>query len=249
MADGVLLVEMLLLQGRDDECIPVLDHLEDMAVRSGEGEQFLRFLECAGDRLTSVWETVEIADARVRVLESLRRYDEAAQELKRAFARALARNDAQGRLDAADIVDTLAGYGCASDQEIAGMRARLERIDTVMHVPATRPKPVRILVVGGNEVQAQYDQAIREHYRTNAPWVTVDFMHTGWSSNWGEKVEEFKRRVAPADGVVLIYLMRTEFGRAIRKLMKETPWRGCGGKGRESIERAINQAIGAVRID
>jgi tetratricopeptide (TPR) repeat protein len=246
MVDGIALVEMLLLQGRQDECNRVLDEIEEMAVLTAEGDLFLQFLERAGDQLTSVWESVQVADARVRVLESMGRYDEAAQELRRAFARARARDDAQGRLDAEDILDVLAGYGCASEQELTGMRSRLLRAAPVMRAPPTLHRPIHILVVGGNEVQAQYDEAIIAHYRSTAAWVTVEFMHTGWSSNWGEKVEEFKRRVVRADGVVLIYLMRTEFGRSIRKHMNNRPWRGCGGKGRDSIQRAIDQAVDAV---
>lgn len=248
MEDGIALVRILILQGRHDNASRALDELEELAVRTDEGNAFLAFLESAGDRLTSVWETVDVLDARVRVLESLGRYDEAVEILRGAFARALARDDTQGRLDACDILDTLAAYGCVDPHELHGMRARVDRVLPVIPRPATLHRPIHVLVVGGNEVQAQYDEAIVEHYRNSAPWVTLDFMHTGWSSNWGEKVAEFERRVVRADGVVLIYLMRTEFGRSIRRKMNGRPWRGCGGKGRESIQRAIEEAIRAVRI-
>jgi len=246
MQDGLSLIQMLLLQGRHDDANRVLDDLEELAVRSAEGELFVRFLENAGDALTSVWEADQISDARVRVLESMGRYDEAARLLRGAFARAIACDDAQGRLDACDILDTLEGYGCVDSQELTGLRARVARATPALRQPPALKRPISILVVGGNEVQAQYDHAIDAHYRTTAPWVTVAFMHTGWSSNWGDKVTEFERRVVKADAVVLIYLMRTEFGRSIRKKMNGRPWRGCGGKGRESIQRAIDDAIAAA---
>lgn len=249
MGDGLTLADMHLRQGRHDEANRVLEELEELAVRSDDGEMFLRFLEEEGDRLTSVWEADQVADARVRVLESMGRYDAAAHVLRGAFARALARDDAQGRLDACDILDTMSGYGCVEPQELGRLRARVARATPVLQQPPALKRPIGILVVGGNEVQEQYDDAIVEHYRATAPWVTVEFMHTGWSSNWGDKVDEFERRVVKADGVVLIYLMRTEFGRSIRKRMNGRPWRGCGGKGRESIQRAIDDALRAVKID
>ncbi|MFN8669081.1 MAG: hypothetical protein U0164_18000 [Gemmatimonadaceae bacterium] len=249
MEDGTSLVRMLLLQARYEEASHALDELEELAVRSNEGQQFLTLLAEAEDSLTSVWENVDVSDSRVRVLESMGRYDEAAQVLRGSFARALAREDAQGRLDACDILEALVGYGCVETQELDGMRSRVARSTPVIQAPRVLHRSINILVVGGNEVQAQYDEAIVAHYRASAPWASVEFMHTGWSSNWGDKVDEFERRVVRADAVVLIYLMRTEFGRSIRKRMNGRPWRGCGGKGRDSIQRAIDDAIAAIRID
>lgn len=249
MADGITLVRMLLCQARHDDAGRALDELEELAVRTPEGTQFLSYLETAGDALTSVWESIEVQGARVRILESLERFDEASQVLRGAFARAMARDDAQGRLDAYDILDTLAGYGCVDGQELQGMRGRVERTVPVLPLPRARDRAIHVLIVGGNEVQAQYDEAIIADYRASAPWLTVEFMHTGWSSNWGDKVEEFDRRKVRADAVVLIYLMRTEFGRAIRKRMGGRQWRGCTGKGRDSIRRAIDEAVRAIDVD
>lgn len=246
MNDGVALVGILLRQGRYEEASGVLEEAEELAVRSSAGAHFLSFLENAGETLTSVWETVDITAARVRVLESLGRLDEAARVLRGAFARALARDDAQGRLDACDVIDTLEEYRCTTADELEGMRSRVARATSALGKPSNPSRAIHVLVVGGNEVQAQYDDAIRAHFRESAPWVTVDFMHTGWSSNWGEKVDDFSRRVVRADAVVLIYLMRTEFGRAVRKKMNGRPWRGCGGKGRDSVQRAIAAAVSAV---
>jgi len=246
MEDGVSLVRMLLLQGRYDDAAAQLDEIEELSIRSVEGKQFLSLLESDGDSLSSVWEPEEISGVRVRVLESMQRFDEAAELLKSSFWRSLARADEQGRLDACDCLDSLSGYRCVDAPELARLRARLAPAAPDVSLSSGPPRPMRVLVVGGNEVQERYDASIIEHYRSSAPWVSIGFMHTGWSSNWGEKVDEFSRRVESTDAVVLIYLMRTEFGRAVRKRMNGTPWRGCGGKGRESIQRAIDAAIVAA---
>lgn len=247
MKDGIALVGMQLRQARYDDANITLEELEELAVRSRVGSHFLAYLDTAGDALTAVWETADVSDARVRILESLDRSSEAADTLRSAFARSLARGDAQGRLDAFDVIDTLDAYRCTSADELEGMRSRVTRSIPVLCDPKVPARPIHVLVVGGNEVQAQYDHSIRAYYKESAPWLTVDFMHTGWSSNWGEKVEEFTRRVVRADAVVLIYLMRTEFGRAVRKKMNGRPWRGCGGKGRDSVQRAIDAAAAAVQ--
>lgn len=247
LGDGISLVERLLIQGRYDEATHVMDELEDLAVQSDEGERYLHFVEEASPKLSAIWEPHEIESSKIRVLESLARAEDAAQLLRKSYSRALARGDAQGILDAQDIVDALESYGCVPADEVIGLRNRIDRKAEPLDPLPAPTRSIRVLVVGGNEMQAQYDAAIRAHYSATAPHVTIDFMHTGWSSNWGEKVDEFKRRLPNADAVVLIYLMRTEFGRSVRKCMNGVPWRGCGGKGRDSVQRAISAAVAAVK--
>ena len=61
----------------------------------------------------------------------------------------------------------------------------------------------------------------------------------GFTSNWGPLVEEFERRVARADGVVVNYLMRINFGRTVRKLCHGKPWRSCDTRGRGKMAERI----------
>ena len=105
---------------------------------------------------------------------------------------------------------------------------------------------VRILVVGGNEVQARMDADIRATIRDELPGVTIEFLHTGWSGNWSAHVEQFERETAIADGVVLLQLMRTMFGRSIRARC-HLPWRGCRGRGQGEIVNTIKRVVPAAR--
>jgi hypothetical protein len=105
---------------------------------------------------------------------------------------------------------------------------------------------LRVLVVGGDERQEQYDESIRSELE-GSHGLRVSFLHTGWSSNWGDKVEEFERRLPTADAVVFSRYMRTEFGRQARKRCGSTPWRGCGGRGRQSFVNSILAAARAAR--
>lgn len=59
--------------------------------------------------------------------------------------------------------------------------------------------------------------------------VQVKFIHSGWAGDQSDNVEEFRRLLPWADGVVLMHLMRTNFGRNIRRLCGSTPWRGVEG--------------------
>ena len=244
--DGCALVEMLLLQGRHDEASGALDELERLTLQHTSTDRFLNLL-AQEKELSAVWEPKEIVNARVRFLEGMGRYHEASEILIAHFHRAVARNDEHSALEADDILETLGGYTCCESLNLPSLRQRLERSGVVLApLPVAPTRPIKILVVGGNETQASYDADLRAYYRTNAPWLTVEFLHSGWSSNWGDKVDEFQRRLACQDGVVLIYLMRTEFGRAVRKRMGSIPWRACTGKGKNSIRRAIDAAAAAV---
>ncbi len=103
---------------------------------------------------------------------------------------------------------------------------------------------VRVLFVGGNETQRQYDERIRSAIRRDWPGVEVVFEHTGWSSNWGAMIDRLKREARDADAVVLMSMMRTMLGRTLRAALNEPPrpWVPCNGTGRDALERSIRRA-------
>jgi hypothetical protein len=104
-------------------------------------------------------------------------------------------------------------------------------------------RAVHVLYVGGNETQSRYQDAIRAQFRRTIPTLTLTFLLPGWTSNWNDWLEKFKNHLPDADAVVLNSLVRTQFGRHVRRLCdEETPWFPCGGRGRQSIERSIEQA-------
>ncbi len=246
MDDGAAALDMLITQGRHVEAAALLDELEERGLQGSGLTRFLQLVE-KNERVTSVWDEIDLLNARVRCLEAGGRYEEAAGLLTSEFHRSINRRDPSGLLQADDILETLKSYPCARSLDLEGLatrRAAAEE-DQVSLPPSIPQREVRVLVMGGNEVQAQYDEALRQHYRSAAPWLQLEFIHTGWSSNWSEYVDEFERRLPRTDAVVMMYLMRTELGRQLRAHCTK-PWRGCGGKGRASIQRAIDSAVTAV---
>lgn len=169
--------------------------------------------------------------------------------LARLAAQMLARSEPWERAEAAEAIERLAelpGY----EERVAELRTRLERAEGRLEAPVAPPakRGVHLLVVGGNELQARYEVEIREILRREAKHISVEFIPTGWSSNWGPVADDVSRRLKDADGMVLHYFIRTMFGRKVRKAAKV--WCAVGGHGRDGILRGIYRcAEMAVRRD
>ncbi len=103
-------------------------------------------------------------------------------------------------------------------------------------------EPVRLLLVGGNETQAQYDHRLRQALRQQWPGVEIHFEHSGWSSNWGETLRRLEPRLRDYDAVVLMSMMRTLLGRALRRALQDRPWVACPGRGYQSLKRSLQEA-------
>ena len=107
-------------------------------------------------------------------------------------------------------------------------------------------RPVKIIFVGGNEIQERYDDNVKKWLVNNIPNVHVQFEHTGWSSNWGRELDRILTRIEEADAVVLMQMMRTTLGRHLRK-KSARPWIPCTGTGQGSIRMSIQEAEQVVR--
>ena len=244
-ADCKTAYAMFILQRRFDEASRMVDQLEALA-EGGVGTHELSSVLSNSERLSSIWEPQDIEEARVRFFERESNFGMAAHLLTEQFHRIVTSASGGAHLRAEDILERLSSYPNAGDVGVEELRRRLRGSSLEPEkLPASSTRAVSILVVGGNETQAQYDSQICLDYYDRAPWLDVKFMHTGWTSNWSSYVEEFERRHEHADAVVFIYLMRTELGRALRKRCTK-PWRGCGGKGRASIQRAVDAAVAAA---
>ena len=236
---------MYLLQRRYDKASLMLDRLEGFAHQRVGSEQFSELIS-NDQRITAIWEHEEIEDVLVQLYESVGEYSRAGVVLTSRFHRIVSSGRPDAHALAMDVVERLDSYPNRGELAIDDLNVRLSRSQLQPEVLPNAPaQPVKVLVVGGNETQGQYDAMICEDYRERAPWLDVEFMHTGWSSNWSPFVDEFERRIDQVDAVVFIYLMRTELGRSLRKRCSK-PWRGCGGKGRASIQRSIDAAAAAA---
>ena len=104
------------------------------------------------------------------------------------------------------------------------------------------------MFVGGDELEKRNNAAVLKHLETTAPWITVDFEHTGWSGHWGPSAERITNRLSQYDVLVITPYIRTGFGMTLRKNVDEVgiPWRACTGRGRKTITRSIlNAAVAA----
>jgi tetratricopeptide (TPR) repeat protein len=235
----------LLRHGMHEEAGRVLDVLEEKACAGIETQRFLDLL-ADPDRYQPAWESEDAFESRVRCLESAGRYEEAAVALAEKFHQTLASGRFGALEDAEALVERIRTYGLTDEhwapleKRLAAQRAVTGPTPTSREAPASeRPRaPVRILFVGGDERQAQYDEEIERELAERAPHVRVTFVHPGWNSNWGPELERCRRELGRADGVVLMRFVRTEFGRRLRREIA-VPWRGCGGHGKRAILNSI----------
>jgi hypothetical protein len=100
---------------------------------------------------------------------------------------------------------------------------------------------VQVLFIGGNETQARYDALIREELTAQWPGLRIRFEHTGWSSNWGRDVDRLLRLAKASDAVVIMHMIRTMLGRALRERVVR-PWVPCTGTGRGMLLQSIREA-------
>lgn len=181
---------------------------------------------------------------RVRVLARLDRLDAARAVATGLFWRSVngTAGPAYSAPDLADLVEELG----APAIELEPLQAALARHgDAAGRVDDESTEPVRVLFVGGNEIQAQYHAEIE---RSLPSRVTVDWFTTGWSARWGPEAERIESHYERADAVVLMQFTRTQLGRRLRRSSGEAglPWIPCTGHGRDSLRRAIVRAVAVV---
>lgn len=201
------------------------------------------------DRSGLVLEDVDRMEAR-RVLYQVRgQHREEAQVLVELARHALGDRDLELAREYLDHAESL---GLGKSQLAMEYRWAADLADSMpapVTVDARQARQVSILLVGGNEVQARYDDAIRDHFRRLDPRLRIEFIHPAWSSNWNAEVEDVKRKLASHQALVVMRFNRTQLGRHVRRLAGEHGklWFSCTGHGRDSLIRAIARAAGFLR--
>jgi len=238
------ILPLLLRQKRAEDAATVLDRLEGFAVRHIDREAFIELLRDP-ERYRPAWSVEDARNALVIALECEGEYRSAAELLAEDFHCVLSGRRFGWHHEGEELVERIRGYGL-DDGRVAPLERRLEAL-VAEETPGEleggdAPEPVDVLVVGGDERQARYDEQIEAWFEENHPHVRVEFFHTGWSGNWGRRLEGARRALVGKDAVVIMRFIRTEFGRQLRKDL-EIPWCGCHGTGPKMIRRSVLRAV------
>lgn len=216
------LSELETLAETEEDCVALLEFLSDRA------------------NYDPVWKETEATWARIHYMRRLGRDEDCATELRRLFYIV---RDAQPW--EAEQILTAAEDWNLDEQIQRQLRAAMPKVqsdlDTGTEARLAQGEEVRVVFVGGNEVQARYDAAVKEELRKTWPGVHLHIEHTAWSSNWGRELDRLIGLANAADAVVLMYLMRTMLGRGLRAALKK-PWIPCTATGKGAILASVRRA-------
>jgi hypothetical protein len=249
-----------------DAMSATLDALEQLAFTPSEHARTLlerwADLLAAPEQYQPAWSWEEALWSRVRTLELLGRDDEAFSLLEQLFPHCLADTTPEGLAQAESILARARGLASSPEtrealqqmQRKLRQRQEAERsasaaADDRIAAALRAGHSLRVLFVGGNETQAQYESALRQKLERRDPntgaEVSLRFIMPGFNSNWDKTLDQVRTFEGRCDALVLMPFVRTELGRALRKLASqwEIPWLPCTGKGADSLERALRQAL------
>jgi hypothetical protein len=234
------LVPAFLVNGEKAEAGQALDQLEALTedqARAAELEDWL----ADPAHYDSAWSEEDVLWARVRLARRAGRDARAAALLAQLFYYLRDERPA----DAEQVLDILRAWrldpAVRESLEAALPEEGEEASDSRVEERLRGGERVDVLFIGGNEVQARYDETVTEALRREWPGARVVFEHTGWGSNWGREVDRLSAAANRADGVVMMVMMRTLLGREIRARL-ERPWVSCTGTGRQAILHSLRRA-------
>ena len=187
--------------GEMESAHEVLDRLEQLAMEGSGVKEFIALLG-EPEAYEPAWEREDSAIARARCLEVEGKYVEALARLRDVFHAYMQRDDVH---DALGVLERIRGYGLDRSQ-YRDLEQRYESSSTDGPlVPDSRNnRPVTVLVIGGNEIQEKFAGQLKTKIEERDPNTTVEFLHTGWSSNWNRYIEEIDRRLDDCDAVVIV---------------------------------------------
>lgn len=224
----------------------ILDELERLAARDSElRKRFVELLEDPG-RYSPVWETADAEQARTRFYEIDGNLAAAADILQRKFYQLRESGEPRHLDEARELVAALAGFRLP-DFDVARLQELIVEEEEAPSEPAIEflrdGGSVRVIYVGGNETQEAYEEKIRRHFKEKLPGLQLDFYFPGWDSGWIHHLDKIRPMIETCDALVLNPLVRTQFGRHVRRLCNEEhPWFACTGRGKKSLQRAIEKA-------
>ena len=207
-------------------------------------DEFLELLDNR-DRYDPAWDDDEAAVASARCLEAAGRFSESLAKLRPLYHRRMHEGD---HSDASGILERITQYGIDAS-EYADLSNRHRNAANSDPAPTSADVPVTVLVVGGDEMQARLAASVTTRLASQDTHVTVEFLHTGWDSNWSPYVDQVRARLSSVDAVVVMRLIRTTLGRHVRRLCGEHDvlWWSCWSGGGGGIAHATMEAASVFR--
>ena len=235
---------------RDDsqQAERILDSMERLAVENAEFRgQWAKLLSDSAN-YSPAWVSEDAERSTVRIHELVGAFDDARHLLRQSFYRLREDGGEYALQEAERVLDDLQNLPCPCS-DLGSLRESLDQLrDNTSSVDsATRALEkghvVKVLYVGGNETQAKYVDQIKAEIGSEFPGVVIDFVLPGWSSNWSDDLARVVSQLKHSDVVVLNSMVRTQFGRGLRKACgSQSPWIACTGRGKQSLANSIRKA-------
>lgn len=235
--------------GASEHAFKVLDMLEGYAMQGVGADRFMEMLsqddyDCP---------PLQIEDARVahaRCLEAQGKSPDAAAVLDPIFHQ-LATD--RRMFDAGGVLQKIKELGLPAEH-YEHMERRLAELTVPSDGegedrPGDEARVVSVLVVGGDERQAKWQDRVQTSVKRADASVTVHFVRSGWSANWKKQIEQVQGLLQKCDAVVVMRFMRTHFGKKVREECGAAGvlWRFCWGSGVAAQVRAVEEAARAAR--
>jgi hypothetical protein len=224
----------------------ILDQMERLAEQAPDvRSEFVELLR-EHRNFSPAWETADAAHALSKLYELDNNAAQGLGLLYEEFFRL--RNEDNPSFDTVgpQIVDRMIELG-ADEDTITILRRHLPSTELVAEAASEIDQlvtiSVTIIYIGGNETQAGYEGKLREKLSKSCPGLRLKTVFPGWGSNWAVYLDQVKSMLPEADAVVLNKLVRTQFGRAVRKQCNNNvPWWPCTGRGLKALKSSIEAA-------
>jgi hypothetical protein len=228
-----------------EEVEAILDQMECIAQKDAPFRpRFLEILQDS-DKISLVWTPQEVAHTIIDLHERSGDWPQAISLLQNLFYAVRAESDERRKkVELLDILDWLVHLK-ADAKLIADLQDRAfgDDVGPICQVPEAKEAPISLLYIGGNETQRQYEQTLKNEFAQEHPSWALEFYFPGWTSNWNDHLNAVKPKIRTSDAVILNTLVRTQFGRHVRKTCDESiPWFPCTGRGKDSLKRSIKEA-------
>ena len=229
--------------GEPEEVTEILDALEGVAKSDADCvPSFLSLLKTRRSDILAIWDERDVDNMEAALLERTGRFPECFEVLQRMFYRCRADGDWAAIEELLEQIEHLK----VPELDVNQLKAQAEHLrpSSCPERPATLSlNGIGVLYVGGNEIQARYEQSIRDGLTNKHPGLSVTFYYPGWSSNWNVHLERILCLIPDHNVVVINNLVRTQLGRKLRAACGNgIPWRACTGHGRKSLLHSIEVA-------